>query len=180
MSEYKWLHSKEKEALEECGRDMKNAVNDLDNACTRGGVGYPSWRRHFTDGRDQVTVIYKKLWEKGRYFDDLSAEFVEGKKELEKGKSLLREAENEITGAGVYADLLKKVGKCLVLMGKYSRIWTAIRIFDSKYQVPWQRRQRGFYATLPTAGEMDAMRGLLAEMGALSWHVPARAGTCQV
>ncbi len=52
-------------------------------------------------------------------------------------------------------------------MGKYSRIWTAIRVFDSKYHLPWQRRQRGFYATLLTAGDMHAMRGLLAEMGAL-------------
>jgi hypothetical protein len=61
MTEYKGLHSKEKEALRECGRDMKDAVHDLSCACTTGGVGYPSWRRHFTDGRDQVTVIYKKL-----------------------------------------------------------------------------------------------------------------------
>jgi hypothetical protein len=165
MTEYKWLHSKEKEALEACGRDMKNAVNDLDNACTSGGVGYPSWRRHFTEGQDHVTVIYKKLWEKGRYFDDLSAEFVQGKKELEDGKSLMRNAEHEIKGVWVYNDLLKKVDKCLVLMGKYSRIWTAIRTFDSKYQVPWSQRKLGYYATLPTAGEMDTMRGLLAEMG---------------
>ncbi len=101
----------------------------------------------------------------------MSAEFVQGKKELEDGKSLMRNAKNEIKGAGVYDDLLKKVGKCLVVMGKYSRIWTAIRVFDSKHKVPWSQRQLGFYATLPTAGEMDAMRGLLTEMGALSWRV---------
>jgi hypothetical protein len=168
MTEYRGLHGKEKEALKQCGLDMKNAVHALSCACTNGGVGYPSWRRYFTDGRDQVIVIYKKLWQEGRYFDDLSAEFVQGKKELEDGKRLLFNAQNEITGAGVYADLLTKVEKCLVLMGKYSRIWTAIRVFDSKHKFPWKERCKGYYATLPTNADMHAMRGLLAEMGALS------------
>jgi hypothetical protein len=171
MSEYKWLHRAEKTALKNCGRDMKDAVEELDNACSRGDVGYPNFRRHFQDGRDQVTVIYNQLWREGRYFDDLSAAFVQGKQELEDGKSLLRNAENEIKGAGVYKDLLRKVGECLVLMGKYSRIWTAIRVFDSKYHVPYTERCKGHYATLPTNADMHAMRGLLAEMGALSWHV---------
>jgi hypothetical protein len=114
MTEYKWLHSKEKEALRECGRDMKDAVEELDNACTRGDVGYPTFRRYFTAARGHVTVIYKQLWEEERYFDETSEAFEQGNKELTDGKSLLRNAENEIKGAGVYEDLLKKVGKCLV------------------------------------------------------------------
>jgi hypothetical protein len=171
MSEYKWLHSAEKKALRQCGRAMNTAVQDLDNACTSGEVGYPSWRQYFTDGGKQVTVIYKQLWEEGRYFDDLSAAFEKGKEELENGKRLLRSAKKEITRVGVYEDLLRKVDRCLVLMGKYSRIWTAIRVFDSKHQFPYKERCKGYYATLPEKADMGEMRGLLAEMGALSWRV---------
>ncbi len=90
-----------------------------------------------------------------------------------------RELFNEkkaIKGAGVYTDVLKKLRKCQELTGKYTRIWTAIRVFDSKHKEnAYAVRCMGYYATLPTKADMGEMRGLLAEMGALREGAVTRA-----
>ncbi|MBV5280651.1 MAG: hypothetical protein J0651_05300, partial [Actinobacteria bacterium] len=93
------------------------------------------------------------------------AEYEAGVKELADGKTQLFNAQNDIKQAGVYEDLEKKVKKCQLLTEKYSRIWTAIRVFDSKNKNPNVQRKAGYYATLPKQADMDEMRGLLAEMG---------------
>jgi hypothetical protein len=166
MTEYKWLHSKEKEALRECGLDIHNAVGALVNSCTRSGVHYESYGRSFESARVNLDVLYRELCVEKRYREEVNhAEYEAGVKALGDGKTQLFNAQNTMTHAGVYEDLDKRVKKCQQLTGKYSRIWTAIRVFDSKNKNPNVQRSAGYYATLPKQADMDEMLGLLAEMG---------------
>jgi hypothetical protein len=167
MTEYKWLHSKEKEALRECGLDIHNAVGALVNSCTSSGVHYESYGRFFDAARDNLNVLYRELCVQGKYREEVNhAEYEAGVKALGDGKTQLFNAQNTMTHAGVYKDLEKKVKKCQQLTGKYSRIWTAIRVFDGKHGGrAWAQRCINNYATLPKQADMDEMRGLLAEMG---------------
>jgi hypothetical protein len=133
MTEYKWLHSKEKEALQECGRDMHRSVEGLVNACSWGLVSDKNYAASFTEPRNKLNVIYKELCFKERYLDEVNrSEYAAAKEALATGRTQLASGKAEIPLVGVYDNILERANVCETLMGKYMRIWEAIRAFDSK------------------------------------------------
>ena len=170
MSEYKGLHSAEQTKLREAGRNMKDALNDLDNALTRVGFRYTNYGRYFQGAREKMTVIYKELCEEHRYIDDIDRYNI-GRKELDDGKTLMFNAQEEMKRAGDYKYLLDRVEVCRVWTTKYAQAWSEIRAFDRKNgkKNAYAQRLIGNHAFNPTArADMGEMREMLRELGAES------------
>ena len=168
MTEYTGLHSAEKTKLREAGRDMKDALNDLDNALTRVGLRYTNYGRYFQGARKNLTVIYKELCEEHRYIDDIDRYNI-GRKELDDGKTLMFNAQEEMNGPGDYKYLLDRVEVCRVTTTKYTQAWSKIRAFDRKNKgSAAAMRFGGWHAFNRTArADMGEMREMLRELGAL-------------
>ncbi len=148
MTEYKGLHSAEKEKLENTGYNMKLNFNALMQS-----VGIIDGKDDnfrcviwFKDAHKKMLVIYNELCgEEKKYIYDI-ARYTDCKKELDNAITILRNEYSVFHRESLFNHILKQASQCQVAEIAYSNAWSDIRTFDRKNKNPNIQRRIGYHA----------------------------------
>jgi hypothetical protein len=181
----------EKQELDQRVLDLHNALVNLECGCGHVRLRGTEWAKKFDTADVFVTRLYKEMLNDERYVDYQNrVDYVAGMKELDDGAKEMLAAKNrddkvkKYDGTGGMASVSQHydwlyglVQACKAKQLVYEQGWDAVRQFDADNKGTARGvRNAGFFHAFKrtlwnSTADMDAMRGLLAEMGALSWHV---------
>jgi len=166
MTEYKGLHAKEKEKLENTGYNMKLKFNALMQSLTiidRKDDNFQCviW---FKDAHKNMLVIYNELCgDKKKYIYDIDR-YTECKNELDSAITILRNEYSEICSAfdntSFYDQIFEEAQQCQVAEIAYSDAWSDIRTFDRTNENPNMKRWAGYHAFLKKSSMGDILHEL--------------------
>jgi hypothetical protein len=159
----------EKNEIDEKGRAMSSAANDLYNGCIHAQLQNTNYGQYFDTARKKLGEVYTQL-KKEEYFDSLGlAAYDEGVKALADGRTLMFNAlgRKEI-GDVTYNDLLKKLKACEEACAAYATAWHDIRQFDRlNKKTAALKRAGGWHAFSKQSEHIADMRTLLGRWGAM-------------
>jgi hypothetical protein len=162
MTEYKALHAKEKEKLENTGYNMKLNFNALMQSVNIIDGKDDNFRCviWFKDAHKKMLVIYNELCgDKKKYIYDIDR-YTECKKELDDAITILMNEYSAFKRESLYNQILKQAQQCQVAEIAYSDAWSDIRTFDRKNKNPNIQRSAGYHAFLKKSSMGDILHEL--------------------
>jgi hypothetical protein len=180
-----YLVRAEKKELDDRVLALHRALVKLTDGCRHVRLGGTDWAEAFARAEAFVTRLYKEMLNDDRHVDYKNrVDYVAGMKALDDGAKEMEAAKNrgdtfekhDGTGgmaavAEEYDWLHELVQKCKAKQTEYEQGWDAVRQFDADNDgTAMGVRSAGFFHAFKRTfrkrtADMDAMRGLLAEMG---------------
>jgi hypothetical protein len=170
MSNRYWgLCRAELNEIDEKGRAMSSAANDLYFLCIKVQLHYTDYGSDFDRARMRLQAVYMQLTDE-QYYDCLGLEnYDEGLKELAAGRTHMFNAlgRGEIDKL-TYNSLFEQMEACEQACAAYATAWHNIRQFDRlNKKTAAMKRAAGTHAFSKKKADMAEMRALLGRWGAM-------------